>query len=165
MRRVPIVAVSIALAAAVVAAAERMPLPVVDLMGADGSAVRSDAIARDGTWILIYVHRGCGSCEAPLAAIQDLDAPDANARIAIVADAPDAAALASFAGRYPALSGARWLGDSSMSFGSRIAPQAVATVVGAQGSTIEWTLAGVVLDVPQLRSVLKAWLDRAARFE
>ncbi len=151
----------IAMALGVAAAAvERKPLPEVDLATRDGGIVRADTVARDGTWVMFYVHSGCRSCEAVLSALDGLEATDGTARVTIVAETKDAAELTSLVARFPHLASVQWLADVTGEMGERVAPQAAATVLGLQGTMIEWSVAGIVTDAAQVKSVVTAWLNR-----
>ena len=61
---------------------------------------------------------------------------------------------------HPALADVQWLADRSGGMGRRLAPQAVATVIGLRGSGIEWDLAGVMTEPSHVKSLVTAWLTR-----
>jgi hypothetical protein len=143
----------------VASAVERGPLPAVDLITRDGATVRADAVAREGKWVIFYLHAACRSCEAVLAAIDGLDAADV-ARVTIVTEVKDVVELSSAAGRFPRLAGVQWLGDTTGAMGARVAPQVAAAVIGLQGTMIEWSVTGIVTDPAQVRPIVTAWLGR-----
>ena len=142
------------------AAVEQTPLPAVDLTTRDGTIVRADQIARAGTWVIVYVHVGCGSCEAVLSALDGVESADMTARVTIVSDSKDRDELARAMARFPHLGGVQWLADASGAMGERVAPHAVATVLGLRGTTIEWSVVGVVTEPSQVTSLVTAWLGR-----
>jgi hypothetical protein len=159
MRLVALVAVIAITLGIVATAVERGPLPSVELTARDGAVLRADTVARDGKWVIFYVHTGCRSCEAVLAALDGLE-PGVGARVTIVAHAKDADELANIAARYPRLADVQWLGDATGALGERVAPQVAAAVVGLQGSMVEWSVNGIVTDPTQVTSLVAAWLGR-----
>ena len=145
---------------AVVSAVERTPLPAVELIGRDGGTVQADRTARDGTWIIMYVHAECRSCEAILAVLDGLDVADGLARVMIVVDAKDPVALSQTMSRFPRLGSVQWLADTSGALGKRVAPDVAATILGLRGAMIEWSVTGILTEPVQAKSIVTAWLTK-----
>ena len=143
----------------VASAIERGPLPGFDLITQDGATVRADVVAREGKWVIVYVHAGCRSCEAVLAAIDGLDAAE-RARVTIVTEVKDAADFSRVTARFPQLAAVQWLGDANGTMGARLAPQVAAAVIGLKGTMIEWSVTGIVTDAAQAEPIVTAWLGR-----
>src|SRR5438477_3746418 len=106
------VAIIAALAPAT-AAIERTALPPFDLVLADGRAVSSATLVRDGQWLVVLIQPACRPCEALLGLVNKTEHPTMPARIVVVAGGIDAAALGALMQRFPDLADAGWYADPS----------------------------------------------------
>jgi len=146
--------------AAVPNAAERKALPAFTLSAADGQPVESSALATNATtWLFVYVQAQCAPCDALLARMASDERTSAS-RIAIVGAGMDAAALAALAAKYPNLEASRWLTDPARTAAAPLGVQAMPTVFGLRGASIEWRLAGTVRNNKELDSILFTWLEQ-----
>jgi len=145
--------------AAVAGAAERKAWPAFSLSAADGKQIDSSALATDATWLFVYVQAQCAPCDALLARMASDERTSAS-RIAIVGAGMDAAALAALAAKYPNLEASRWLTDPARTAAAPLGVQAMPTVFGLRGASIEWRLAGTVRNNKELDSILFTWLEQ-----
>ena len=145
--------------AAVAGAAERKALPAFTLNAADGNPVESSALATNATWLLVYVQAQCAPCDALLARMAG-DERSSASRIAIVGAGMDAAAMAALAAKHPNLQASRWLTDPARTAAAPLGVQAMPTVFGLRGASIEWRLAGTVRTNKELDSILFTWLEQ-----
>jgi peroxiredoxin len=153
------VVAALCLASATVAgAAERKALPAFALTAADGNPVESSALATNATWLFVYVQAQCGLCDALLARMGSDERASAS-RIVIVGAGMDAAAMRALAAKYPNLQAGRWLADPERTASAPLGVQAMPTVFGLRGSSIEWRLAGTVRNNKELDSILFTWLE------
>jgi hypothetical protein len=141
-------------------AVERMPLPAFALTRGDGTTVASDRLAQPGGWALIYVAPQCVPCQAVLRSIDRADHPTLARRLVIVVAGAGAEGVLEEAARYPDLSDATWLGDPSNAIPRPIVGAGVPNILGIRGSMIEWSLAGVLTDPADVKSVLVNWMAR-----
>lgn len=139
-------------------AAERKTLPAFALSAADGHAIESSALATNATWLFVYVQAQCGLCDGLLGRMGSDERTSAS-RIVIVGAGMDAAGLAALAAKYPNLRASRWLTDSSRAAAAPLGVQAMPTVFGLRGTSIEWRLAGTVRNNKELDSILFTWLE------
>ena len=140
-------------------AAERKPLPAFALSAPDAAAVESSTLAVDGTWLFVYVQARCEPCDALLARIGGNERSSAS-RIVIVVAGMDAAGIPALAAKYPNLRASRWLADSARTAAAPLGVQAMPTVFGLRGPSIEWRLAGTVRNDRELDSILFTWLEQ-----
>jgi hypothetical protein len=141
-------------------AAERMPLPAFALTRGDGTAVASDRLVQTGGWAVIYVTPQCVACQAVLRSFDRAAQPTLARRLVIVVAGAGAEGVLEEAARYPDLSDATWLGDPSNAIPRPIGDAGVPNILGIQGTMIEWSLAGVLTDPADVKSILVNWLAR-----
>jgi len=154
-----LVASVIVAAGSVGIAVERMALPVFTLTARDGAAVTSDRLVQPGTWALIYVGPHCVPCEAVLRSIDQAGLPTLKRRIVVVAASGPEAVLEE-AARYPGLADAVWLADVSNAIPRQIRHTGVPAIFGMRNNMIEWSVAGVLMDATDVKSILANWLER-----
>ena len=140
-------------------AGERKALPAFAVSASDGTAVESSALAVDATWLFVYVQAQCDPCDALLARIGGNERASAS-RIVIVGAGMDSAAIAALAAKHPNLRASRWLADPARAAAASLGVQAMPTVFGLRGASIEWRLAGTVRDNRELDSILFTWLEQ-----
>ena len=140
-------------------AVERMALPAFTLTRGDGATVASGALVRPGRWALIYVAPQCRPCESILRSIDPAAHPALPQQLVIVVAGATPAQVLEEAARYPGLSDATWLGDPSSAIPQPIGG-AVPGIVGMQDKMIEWSLAGVLTDPSDVKSILVNWSGR-----
>jgi hypothetical protein len=135
-------------------------LPPFSVANADRSAVTSDRLVKQGTWLMLYVRPDCALCDVMLGAIQDDPATLAAGRVVVVVAGAGAEELPALASRFPTLPLAVWHADPAMDAGQRLGLAGLPVVVGLRGSTIAWTLAGVLADRSTITSVSRGWLAK-----
>jgi hypothetical protein len=140
-------------------AVERMALPAFTLTAGDGATVESGALVHPGGWALIYVTPHCVPCQAILRSIDRAAHPQLPRRLVIVVAGASPAQVLEEAVRYPDLSDATWLGDPSGAIPQPIGG-AVPTILGMRDRMIEWSLAGVLTDPSDVKSILVHWTSR-----
>ncbi len=148
---------AIFLCAAAAGAIERMKLPVFGLTDGAGRTVASSQLARPGNWLLVYVGTDCPPCESVLKSVGPDDAPSLAPRMVIVVNSTDGEAIEGLARRHPSLAGASWYADSSE--GARALRITTAPAVfGVRDGTIEWSVAGVLADPTDIKSIMSNWI-------
>ena len=141
-------------------AVERMPLPAFTLTRGDGTTVASDRLVQTGNWALIYLAPQCVPCQAVLRSIDRAEHPALARRLVIVVAGASAGGVLDEAARYPELSDATWLADPLRAIPGPIGQGGVPTVIGIRDRMIEWSLAGVLTDAADVKSVLVNWLSK-----
>lgn len=141
-------------------AVERMPLPAFMLTRGDGTSVASDRLVQRGNWALIYVAPQCVPCRVVLRSIARAEHPALARRLVIVVAGASAGGVLDEAARYPELSDATWLADPLQAIPGPIGQGGVPTVIGMRDRMIEWSLAGVLTDAADVKSVLVNWLSK-----
>jgi len=135
---------------------ERRHLPVFRLTDVTGQAVSSGQLTRAGNWLLVYVRPDCRACDAVLQSVEADDAPWLAPRIAVVVQAVDLAAVEATQRRFPSLAGATWYGDAAA--GARALRVTNAPVVfGVRDGIIEWSVAGVLSDATDVKTIMANW--------
>lgn len=142
-----------------VMSAEQRALPSFTIAAIDGAPVTSEALVRDGTWLLVYVQPRCPSCDVLLERLDSDERPSAS-RIVIVGGGMDTGAVKALADKYPNLKTSRWLADPERHVVETLDVQASPTALGLRGSTIAWRLAGTVQNRRELDSILFTWLEK-----
>jgi hypothetical protein len=140
-------------------AVERMALPAFTLTRGDGTTVASDRLVQTGNWTLIYV-APCVPCRAVLRSIDWAGQPALAKRLVIVVGGASAEEVVEEATRYPGLAGAVWLADPSNEIPRLLGQGGVPAIVGMRDRMIEWSLAGVLTDAADMKSILVSWLSR-----
>jgi hypothetical protein len=142
------------------AAIERKPLPPLEWTAIDGARVTSAQIVRQGRWLLLYLEPGCTQCESLLRLVDPANHPALPARIVVVVGGVDASGIAASAQKFPNLAGARWVADQSRSTLNALKLPGAPVILGLQQQMIEWSLAGVLGDSSDVRSVMTSWVSR-----
>ena len=155
--RAALVACLIVACARVGIAVERMALPAFTLMRGDATSVASQSLVQTGGWVIVYVAPQCKPCQAILRSIDETGNPSLVRRVVVVVAGATAESLRGESARYPNLAGATWLGDAANAIPQAIAGAAAPTILGLRGQMIEWSLAGVLMDATDLKSVLAKW--------
>jgi hypothetical protein len=158
--RVALTAAMIAAAGRVGVAVERMALPAFTLSAGDGTAITSDRLVQPGNWALVYVAPQCAPCQAVLRSLDRTDDRAPARRVVIVVAGLTAEDLPAEAARYPNLSNATWLADPSNAVLQQIGQAGAPIIFGMRARTIEWSLAGVLMDATDARSILGSWLSQ-----
>jgi hypothetical protein len=158
--RAALAAILIVAAGRIGIAVERMALPAFTLTRGDGTAIASDRLAQKGNWTLIYVAPQCGPCQAVLRSIDRAEHPALARRLVIVVAGATADGVLEEAARYPELSDATWLADPSNAIPQPIGQGGVPTIVGLRDAMIEWSVAGVLTDPADVKSILVNWSSR-----
>jgi hypothetical protein len=140
-------------------AVERMPLPAFTLTAGDGTAVTSDRLVQPGSWALIYVAPDCAACQAVLRSIDRAERQAPTRRLVIVVAGVNADNVLAEAARYPNLSDVTWLADPSNAVLQQIGQPGAPIIFGMRARMIEWSLAGVLMDATDARSILVSWLS------
>ena len=138
----------------------RMPLPAFTLTRGDGTTAASDRLVQPGNWTLIYVAPQCMPCQAVLRSIDRAEHPALARRLVIVVAGVSAAGLLEEAARYPDLSDATWLADPANAIPRLLGQSEVPAIVGMRDRMIEWSLAGVLTDAADAKSILVNWLSK-----
>lgn len=155
-----VVVASISLASATgVRAADRREFPTFALSAADGTSVESSTLAVQATWLFVYVQAHCAPCDTLLGRIGS-DERKSAARIVVVGAGMDAQAMTALAARHPNLRESRWLADPDRAAVTPLGVQAMPTVFGLRGLSVEWRLAGTVRNNKELDSILFTWLEK-----
>jgi hypothetical protein len=141
-------------------AVERKPLPPFTVTMLDGTAIASAQLARDGNWLLVYVRRDCGSCDAVLRAIPADTVPGLAQRVVVVIGGATPADVQSVPEQFKGLAAAAWTTDPSNDAFARLDMRGVPVVLGMRGAMIEWALAGVLSNSAELQSILSTWPQR-----
>jgi hypothetical protein len=136
-------------------------LPPFAVTNADRTEVRSEQLVVQGTWVMLCVRPDCPLCDIMLGATQDDPAPRPAGRLAVVVVGAEAEQLPALASRVPTLPLAAWHADPSMVAAQRLGLAGLPVIVGLRGSTIEWTLAGVLADRATITSVVRSWLAKS----
>jgi hypothetical protein len=138
-------------------AIERMKLPVFALTDNAGRTVVSTQLARPGNWLLVYVGTDCPPCESVLRSVGPEEAPSLAPRMAIVVNSTDAEAIDGLVGRYPSLAGASWYADAAEG-AQALRVTTVPAVFGVRDGTIEWSVAGVLSDPTDIKTIMSNWI-------
>jgi thiol-disulfide isomerase/thioredoxin len=154
-----VIAALIVAAGRIGVAVERMPLPAFTLTAGDGAVVTSDRLVQPGSWALIYVAPDCAPCRAVLRSIDRAQRDVPVKRLVIVVAGANADGVLAEAARYPNLSDATWLADPSNAVLQQLGQPGAPTIFGMRARTIEWSLAGVLMDATDARSILVNWLS------
>jgi hypothetical protein len=141
-------------------AVERKPLPPFTVTALDGTAIASAELARDGNWLLVYVRRDCGSCDAVLRAIPADTVPGLAQRVVVIIGGVTPADVQEVPAQFKGLAAAAWTTDPSGDASARLDVRGVPVVLGIRGATIEWALAGVLSNSAELQSILSTWPQR-----
>ena len=155
--RAALAALLIVAGARAVIAVERMALPGFTLTRGDGTTIASERLVQTGNWALIYVAPQCVPCQAVLRSLDRAAHPTLARRLVIVVAGASAAGVLEEAARYPDLSDATWLADPSNAIPRPIGQAGVPHIVGMRGAMIEWSLAGVLTDAADVKSILLSW--------
>ena len=142
------------------AAIERKPLPPLEWTAVDGSQVTSAQMVRQGRWLLLYLEPGCRQCESLLRLVDPDDHPALPAKIVVVVGGADASGVAASAQKFPNLAGATWVADQSRSTLKALKLPGAPVILGLEQQMIEWSLAGVLGDSSDVRSVMTSWVSR-----
>ena len=142
------------------AAIERGPLPVLDLMTIDGNRATTSQVAMEGTWLMLYVQPGCEPCEAILKAAAQHENPGLVDRLILVVRTDTREDVEALAARHPRIARMAWYADKDSALSTRLGLSGVPVVIGLRGRTIEWSLAGVLADARAIGSVLGSWILR-----
>lgn len=138
-------------------AIERMKLPVFALTDSAGRTVVSNQLARPGNWLLVYVGTDCPPCESVLKSVGAEEAPSLAPRMVIVVNSTDAEAIEGLVRRHPSLAGAAWYADAAE--GARaLRVETVPAVFGVRDGTIEWSVAGVLTDPTDIKTIISNWV-------
>lgn len=139
-------------------AIERTPLPEFGLTALDGSAVKSDQLPQAGNWLLIYGQPQCSGCDAVLKVVQTAQRAGPTGKIVVVV-AGSAEDVKSVKDGYPDLAGA-WYADPDMVAFKQLKLAGVPVTLGVRQNIIEWSIAGILGNEDQLKSILTSWLER-----
>lgn len=145
---------------AVGTAVERTNLPAFTLVRSDATTLASERLVQSGSWALLYVAPECLPCRAILRSLDRVEPQAPGSKLVIVLAGVSAEDLRVELARYPNLANATWLADPSSAMPRSIAEAGVPNVVGLQGRMIEWSVAGVLTDPADVKSILLAWLSR-----
>jgi hypothetical protein len=138
---------------------ERKPLPAFDLIDVEGRVTQSTRLSSPGPWLIVYVRPDCPPCETVLRSV-DLDQdPALPSRIVVVVGTADLGALQQIRQRFPALASSSWYADASTgapALGIASAP----AVVGVRDGIVQWSVAGVLNDATDIRTIMTNWVNR-----
>ena len=157
--RTTLVASLIVAGGCVAIAVERMALPAFTLTRGDGTTVASDRLVQPGGWALIYVAPQCVPCQTVLRSIDRTGHPTLARRLVIVVAGASPEDALEEAARYPDLSDATWLADPSNAMPQSMGRVGAPTIFGMRDRMIEWSLAGVLTDPADAKSILVTWLS------
>ena len=147
---------AVALAGMPVRAMESGPLPAFEVTALDGVRVSSAGLARQGRWLLVYVQPGCVPCEGVLNLLKEDGAGGLPENVTVVASGT-AEETRALAGLFPNLTRSAWYADPLGAARDRLGLQGVPMVLAMQGSTIEWSIAGLLPDTASLQALFRAW--------
>jgi hypothetical protein len=142
-----------------IGATEGTALPAFALTDASGGTVSSRQLARAGTWLLVYVHADCPPCESVLQSVDKDINPTLPSRIVVVMATADIRGLRQTAERYPSLAGAAWYADTSAG-AQALRLTSVPAVLGVRNAMIEWSVAGVLTDAADIKTIMASWVNR-----
>ena len=141
---------------------ERKPLPAFMLTALDGSPVSSADVIRTGEWLLVSIRPACAPCDTLLrTTINAAAAPGVPAHTVVVIGGVDPATATRLAGGFADLTGIAWYADPAGAMKDALPVAAAPVVFGMRGSTVEWSLAGIVPDAVSMRTALISWVSRA----
>jgi hypothetical protein len=141
-------------------AVERGPLPDVELVRPGGGKVRTAELAREGTWLLLYVQPDCRACERILKSANPETHPELADRVVIVVGSMRPERVEAIAHEFAALPAKAWLADPGKEAFKSLRLPGVPVVIGLRGSTMEWSLSGVIADDAAAESILTSWMTK-----
>jgi hypothetical protein len=139
------------------AAIERMTLPAFALTDSAGRTVLSSQLTRPGNWLLVYVGTDCPPCESVLNAVDQEEGAALAPRMAIVVNSTDAEAIERTVRRHPRLAGASWYADAADG-AQALRATTVPAIFGLRDGTIEWSVAGVLNDPTDIKTIMSNWI-------
>ncbi|MCU0256585.1 MAG: hypothetical protein MUF60_07560 [Vicinamibacterales bacterium] len=156
------IAAAVIVAGAGVDAIEQRPLPAFTVTAADGAEAPSDAMVREGKWLLIYVTPTCRTCDGLLRDMARWDsAALPAATVLVVGNANHADAAGYVARAVPeALAASAWYADAHGQAREALRLQGAPVVIGMRGERIQWAIAGVLNDPRTLESALRSWVEQ-----
>jgi hypothetical protein len=136
-----------------------MPLPDFELTTLDGRSIRTQELASNGKWLLIYVQPNCRPCDVLLKLITEPEFSALAGRLVIVVGGASADEAGAMAGRFPGLAGAAWYADPPKTASVQMKATGAPVAFGVLQATIVWNLNGVLPESVRMKSILKSWID------
>lgn len=141
-------------------AVQPAPLPVFQVVGADGAVVQSDhLVSGGGQWLLLYIQADCRACEAVLQLIKQVQQHPNLPRRLVIIGGMNPLDMNALAQKYPDLSGALWTTDTSRNVFRLLKLAGTPTVLGIRGQTVQWSVNGVLKDTQQYKEILESWTN------
>lgn len=141
-------------------ATEPMPLPDFELTALDGRSIRTQELASNGKWLLIYVQPNCRPCDVLLKLVTEPEFSALAGRLVIVVGGASAGEAASMAARFPDLAGAGWYAHRMKMASVQMKAAGSPVAFGILQSTVVWNLNGVLPDPVRMKSILKSWIEQ-----
>ena len=157
--RISLLLAAVALSAPA-SASERMRVPPLKVVSADGRAVALDQLVRPGRWLLVYIQPNCGPCDALLRLVKKGEHPLVPSQLVIVVGATTAEAVSAEAASFPDLTGAAWYADPARAAIAPLRLTGAPVIFGVDHDVIEWRLAGVLSNADDVKSVLASWVEK-----
>lgn len=153
-------AIALALAGCLVApfpagAGAKGPLPDLSLTSLDGEAIPPGNLSRSGRWLLVYVQPESGTSRSLLKRLEPAVRKAGPAVVVVVGASAESAR--SLAASSPALGEAAFYADPTHEAFAALGLRGAPVVLGIRDQTIEWTLAGTVVDTRTFESILTTW--------
>lgn len=147
--------VMLLLAATLVSAADKKPLPATRVQAVGGGQVSLDQAGPESR-VYVYLMPDSTVSRRFLVALRgwQLQAPE---RVTLVIGGPQPEAAA-FAAADHGVPGVQWLLDPERTFWTDLQVTGVPTLFGVRAGLIEWRLAGVLNDPSALESVVTSWV-------
>jgi hypothetical protein len=158
----PLVVASALAVAVPVLASEKRPLPDVAVMASDGGRISLPALGSDGAWLLIYVGTASTPSARLVAALKEWhgEVPEIGSRVVLLFSGPVDEARQFVEARGDAMPTLRWTIDADGTAAEALRLVSTPTVVGVEGTRIEWVLAGVLNDPKTFQQALTAWVRK-----
>jgi hypothetical protein len=140
-------------------ATEPMPLPDFEVVALDGGSVRSQELASNGKWLLIYVQPNCRPCEALLTLVTEPEFSLLARKLVIIVGGATPDEAGSMASRFPDLAAASWYSDPPKTAQAQMKIGGAPVAIGVLQTNIIWNLSGVLSESVRMKSILKSWID------
>ncbi|MBY0495128.1 MAG: hypothetical protein K2Y23_13035 [Cyanobacteria bacterium] len=133
-------------------------LPSFALTTAAGAPASSDALARDGAWVLIVAQMPCRACDAAFSAIDQALTFAHRERVTVIVSAVSSAQLAALRSGLVQLSGAGWYLDEARAALGAIGASGAPVVVGLRGNRVMWSRNAAGMNAAAVQSLVTSWI-------
>jgi hypothetical protein len=140
-------------------AAGPRPLPPFEVTELRGGTTVSAQLVPAPQWVILYIRRECGPCEAALQIVKAReDHPNLHQRLVIIGGMtlPELQAVAA---KYPDLTGVHWVADPTGTAFHALTLKGAPVALGVRGQSVAWTVNGMLGDPQQFRRILESWTN------